>query len=204
MSLPFHCVPCRRLLTGDLARPAPASARWSLANKLLRLTGALMFAATITGHAESTLAGSWHIDLARSTELSPWKDSDLTITATGGSLTIHRHLAWGRRSFDDETIVTTGATVTVPVLLWPDNRHLGAYIGPEHTKRVRADWIDPQRLLRLSTDLVLVTQQGAHAVNILSDYKVSANGAQLTLTELRSTRDRPVVYRFTRAPAAAP
>jgi hypothetical protein len=41
-------------------------------------------------------------------------------------------------------------------------------------------------------------------VNILSDYKVSTNGAQLTLTELRSTRNRPVVYVFNRAPLPAP
>jgi hypothetical protein len=40
-------------------------------------------------------------------------------------------------------------------------------------------------------------------VNILSDYKLSANGAVLTLTELRSTRNRPIVYVFTRVPAAS-
>jgi hypothetical protein len=45
---------------------------------------------------------------------------------------------------------------------------------------------------------VLDTQQGPRDVNILSDYKVSANGAQLTLTMLRSTRNRPVVYVFER------
>jgi hypothetical protein len=170
---------------------------------LLALLGAAPADAIAAAPSASPLAGSWSIDLARSTELSPWKSYDLTITVAGESLTIHRHLAWGRRSFDDEMTVTTGTTVTVPVLLWPDNRHLGAYISSDHTKRVRAEWIDTGRILRLNTDLVLVTQQGARAVNILSDYKVSAHGTLLTLTELRSTRNRPVVYVFTRATAAA-
>lgn len=150
----------------------------------------------------SALAGSWHIDLARSTELSPWKDYDLTITVDGNRATIHRRLAWGRREFSDEMTINATAPVTVPIDWWPDNRHLGAYIGTDHTKRVRAEWLDHGRVLRLSTDLVLSTQQGERAVNILSDYKVSANGTQLILTELRSTRNRPVVYVFTRAPSA--
>jgi len=58
--------------------------------------------------------------------------------------------------------------------------------------------LDDGRILRLSTDLVLETQQGPRSVNILSDYKVSASGTQLTLTELRSTRNQPVVYIFNR------
>jgi hypothetical protein len=81
----------------------------------------------------------------------------------------------------------------------PDNRHLGAYVGDDKTKRLRATLLDDGRILRVSADLTLETQQGPRAVNILSDYKVSANGAQLTVTELRSTRNRPVVYVFTRA-----
>jgi hypothetical protein len=153
--------------------------------------------------AESLLAGSWRIDLARSTELSPWKDYELTITTEGDAATIRRRLAWGRREFSDAMTVSPGQAVTVPVALWPDNRHLGAYIGGDRTKRVRSEWLDGGRVLRLSTDLVLDTQQGARAVNILSDYKVTANGELLILTEVRSTRNRPVVYVFTRATAVS-
>jgi hypothetical protein len=149
--------------------------------------------------ADTPLAGSWRIDLSRSTELSPWKDYDLTITTAGDNITISRRLAWGRREFSDSmTIDLTHPANVIPVALWPDNRHLGAYIGGDRTKQVRGEWLDTGRVLRLSTDLVLATQQGERAVNILSDYKVTTNGAQLILTELRSTRNRPVVYIFTR------
>lgn len=149
------------------------------------------------------LAGTWHFDAARSTELSPWRDYVFTLTVDGDRVTIARRFGSGRRQFaDTQTIDLSRADNVIPVSLWPDNRHLGAYIGGDRTKRVRGEWLDAGRVLRLSTDLVLSTQQGDRAVNILSDYKVTANGARLTLTELRSTRNRPVVYSFTRAEPA--
>ena len=168
----------------------------------LRMTLAIILLPLGAGATEPSLAGTWRIDLTRSTELSPWKDYDLTITVDGDRVAFQRRLAWGRREFADAMTIVPGGTTSVPVSMWPDNRHLGAYIGGDRTKQVRADWLDGGRILRLSTDLVLSTQQGARAVNILSDYKVSANGAQLTLTELRSTRNRPVVYVFTRVERA--
>jgi len=161
----------------------------------------LLLAARV-GAAETipapAFAGDWQIDLARSTELSPWKDYVLHVKIAGDAVTMDRELAWASRQFSDSMTVNIGRTNTVPVVMWPENRHLGAYISDTHTKEVRADLLDDGRILRLSTDLVLETQQGSRSVNILSDYKISASGTQLTLTELRSTRNRPVVYIFNR------
>ena len=150
-------------------------------------------------NSSSQLAGQWRIDRSRSTELSPWKGYDLTVSIVGDTVTLHRQLGWGRRVFSDTFKIDTSRTENVvPVEMWPENRHIGAYIGGDKTKRVRADWLDDRRILRLSTDLVLDTQQGSREVNILSDYKVSAKGSELILTELRSTRNRPIVYVFNR------
>jgi hypothetical protein len=166
----------------------------------------LLLAARV-GAAETSpapaLAGDWQIDLARSTELSPWKDYVLHIKLDGDAVTMSRELAWASRQFSDAMTVHVGRTDTVPVAMWPENRHLGAYISDDHTKQVRTDLVDGGRILRLSTDLVLETQQGPRAVNILSDYKVSASGTQLTLTELRSTRNQPIVYIFNRVTSAS-
>jgi len=154
------------------------------------------------GAAASPIAGHWRFVPERSTDLSPWRTYDLTITVEGNQVTLVRALAAGRRTFADTTRLDTTLPVNVvPASYWPDNRHLGAYMGGDKTRRVRTEWIDGGRFLRLSTDVTLTTQQGDRAVNILSDYKVSANGAQLTLTELRSTRNRPVVYVFRRLTA---
>jgi hypothetical protein len=146
----------------------------------------------------SALSGRWRIDLAHSTEHSPWQDYELTGTIENGQITLARSMAWGIRHYTDTMTVHAGKTKTVPVVMWPDNRHLGAYISDDHSKRVHAEWLDGERILRLSTDLTLETQQGSRAVNILSDYKVSASGNQMILTELRSTRNRPIVYVFNR------
>jgi hypothetical protein len=171
----------------------------------MKWIGALLFCFSIglLGAAPSapgnSLAGTWRIDPAKSTELSPWKTFDLVVTVDGPRLTLTRKLAWGRREVQDLTTLDLSKPVSdMPITWWPDNRHLGAYIGHDKTKHVRAEWLDGGRLLRTSADLVLSTQQGDRAINILTDYKVSESGTQLTLIELRSTRNRPIVYIFTR------
>jgi hypothetical protein len=181
-------------------KPLPAALNM-LRSFLLLLLGLLgvvgLRGADIPGTA---LAGKWKFDHEHSTELSPWKEFDLTIDVQGATVTIERRLAWGRRDFTDKvTLDTTKSETVAPIDWWADNRHLGAYIGSDHTRHIRPAWLDGGRILRLSTDLVLDAQQGSRAVNILSDFKVSASGAQLTLTELRSTRNKPVVYVFHRA-----
>ena len=166
------------------------------------LTLAASLQAASAESAAHLLAGTWRLVPERSTDLSPWRSFDLVITADGSHLTLTRHLAAGRRTFDDVTVLNLTLPVNlVPVPMWSDNRHLGAYIGGDKTKHVRAELLDDGRILRTSADLVLDTQQGARAVNILTDYKVSANGARLTLIELRSTRNEPIVYVFARITA---
>jgi hypothetical protein len=168
--------------------------------RLIAFLGFVPLAAASLSASSSPLAGTWRFDRDRSTELTPWQDYTLTVTIDGDRLTFQRQLGSGRRGFSDSmTIDPARPDNVVSVAMWPDNRHLGAYIGGDRTKHVSATWLDAGRILRLSTDLVLSTQQGDRTVNILSDYKVSANGAVLTLTELRSTRSRPVVYVFNRA-----
>jgi len=150
------------------------------------------------------LAGQWRLLPDRSTDLSGWKVLDLTIALEGDVVTLHRQFAAGRRMFEDVTPVDLTKTDNiVPVSLWPDNRHIGAYIGGDKTKRVRGEWLDDGRVLRLNTDLVLATQQGERKVNILGNYTVSTNGDVLTLIELRSTRTRPVTYVFQRVTTEA-
>ena len=145
------------------------------------------------------LAGTWRYDATRSTELSAWGALKLVITVDGPHVTLTRQFFAGRRSFDEVTALDLRQAVNVVHLdWWPDNRHIGAYIGGDKTKRIRVELLDGGRLLRTSADLMLATQQGDHAVNILSDYRVSANGSQLTLVELRSTRNDPIVYVFKR------
>src|SRR5204863_3071363 len=81
--------------------------------------------ASLAATAPSPLAGTWRIDLTRSTELSPWKNFDLIIAVDGATVGITRKLAWGRRDFIDSiTIDTHRPDNAVPIDWWADNRHL--------------------------------------------------------------------------------
>ena len=102
------------------------------------------------------------------------------------------------------TSVMSRSVSVVPVPWWTDNRHIGAYIGGDRTEKVRARWLDDGRILRTDADLVLDGQQGPRAVNILTDYKVSPSGGRLTVVQLRSTRDIPIVYIFNRVSPQVP
>jgi hypothetical protein len=161
---------------------------------------ALICAGTASGAAPSSaFSGTWRIDPARSTNLAAWRAFDLTIATSDSATTLERRLGWGRRVHHESMVVPLDGTPTsVAVPYWSDNRHLGAYIGGDKVKQVRARLLDDGRILRVESDLTLETQQGERAVNILSDYHLSPDGQTLTLIEIRSTRSRPVVYVFRR------
>ena len=162
---------------------------------------ALVSVATSPLHAEEppALDGTWQLVPAESTDSSPWNACRLTISIRKDKVTLARHFGAGRRTFEDSFTFTTDDTETiVPSVYWPENRHLGAYMSDEQQRRMRATWLDEQRILRVNTDLVLSTQQGERAVNVLSNYQVSRDGQRLTIVELRSTRTRPIVFVFSR------
>ena len=165
---------------------------------------ALLFA-TLVLRAEpsaAALAGKWRLVPDRSTEPGGWKTIELVITADGSRVTLARKLSSGRRSYDDTAVLDLSRPENVVPTPWfADNRHLAAFMGADKTRRVRTELLDGGRRLRTSADLTVETQQGLHALNILTDYQISESGAVLTLIELRSTRSRPIVYVFTRATA---
>ena len=147
----------------------------------------------------SPLAGTWRLDPSRSTDLSGWDSLKLVIAVDGPRITLTRQFAAGRRTYDDVVSVDLSRTVNlVATDFWPDNRYIVAYVGGDKTRRLRFRLMNDGRLLRTVTDFVLSTQQGDHEVDVLRNYKVSTNGMQLTLTELRNTRDDPIIYVFQR------
>jgi len=148
----------------------------------------------------SAMDGTWQIEPQLGTDLGSWRTLEIDIETNGDLVTINRRFAAGRRHDSDTmTIDLTKDENVVPVRWWPDNRYIGAFISDAHEKTVRGKWMSEGRILRLETDIVLTTQQGDVPVNILRNYKVSANGKQLSVITIRSTRDRPIVYFFKRA-----
>ncbi len=148
--------------------------------------------------AEAML-GTWQFDASRSTDLSPWQTSRLVLALDGDRLTVERELRWGRRAHQEAmTLDLARDTNTVPLDWWVDNRHLGAYAPHDGTRTISVRALDAGRVLRLDMDFTLETQQGDRAVNVLRQYQLSPDGQVLTVTDLRSTRPRPVVHVYTR------
>ena len=151
--------------------------------------------------ASAKLAGTWSLDIARSTPIRPWDKETMTIAVAGDAVNITRNLAWGadRKVNDVTTVKTDGTTVTTnPVGYWLDTWYTNVYIGGDHQKHVTAEWLDNGRVLKLETRLAIEAQQGDHPVHIYDEYRLSADGSTLKLYELRSTRDEALVYTFTR------
>ena len=121
---------------------------------LLRALRVFVFCSVIAAGSAATpvttaLVGKWHLDPARSTELSPWKTFHLTITLAGDTVTLERRLAWGRRDFTDRLVLDTTQPETVATIdWWADTRHLGAYLGADHSRRVHPQWLDAGRIRR--------------------------------------------------------
>ena len=155
-------------------------------------------------HAEDApakLAGTWSLDIARSTPIRPWDHATVIVAVTGDTVVVTRNLAWGadRKASDVTTVKTDGKTVTAsPVTYWLDTWYTNVYIGGDHQKHVTGEWLDGGRVLKLETNLFIEGQQGDHAVHVYDEYRLSADGKTLKLYELRSTRDEALVYYFTR------
>jgi len=98
------------------------------------------------------------------------------------------------------TLKTDGVTVTrVPVAYWLDTWYNNTYIGSDGAKRVRGEWLDGGRILKVETTLMLKSQQGDVPVHLYDEYRLSPDGRTLTLFELRSTRDQVLTFVFTRS-----
>ncbi len=149
--------------------------------------------------APSALLGTWTFDAGSSTDLSPWRSSQLTIAQSGTTLTITRALAGGRRAHTETTTLDLAQPRNVvPQTWWVDNRHLGAYAPTDGQQTITARWLDDGQVLRLEIDFTLETQQGPRAVNTIRQFQVSPDGQLLTMIDLRSTRPLPVTHVYTR------
>ena len=124
----------------------------------------------------------------------------LDIAVNGDKVRLARTLSSGANSTQEVfDLDTTRADNVCPVSWYADNRYMGLFIGGDGAKHIRASWLDEGRTLRLDASLVVNAQQGPKKINILSDYKLSASGGELTLIETRSARMTPFVYVFKRA-----
>lgn len=155
-----------------------------------------MFMATAT-FAGSPFEGNWVIDKELSTAFDPWRSIHLKIAAQGQKVTIEELHTTGRRKASQRYDLDLAESRNqIPIGLWTGNRHIGAYIGGDRTMTIDARLVDEGRTLVLECHYVLDTSQGATPVRSHKEFRVSADGDQLIVMELRSTRPRPILHIF--------
>ncbi len=148
--------------------------------------------------------GTWVLDDSLSRAIDPWRNLTVEIDVEGDAVILKR--LWrgsreGGASVDSVRLVPGTTVRSEPMLQWPDERHLGAYIAGDRTKSVASRWADDERTLITESDFVVSVQQGEHPVRVYTEYRLSPGGDRLDVMELRSTRPRPIHYVFTRADA---
>ena len=115
----------------------------------------LLLSAGLSLHAAggpAKLAGTWTLDVARSTPVRPWDKQSITIAVTGETVVLTRNLAWGadRKASDATTVKTDGKTITAnPVGYWLETWYTNVYIGGDHQKHVTGEWLEDGRQLEV-------------------------------------------------------
>ena len=99
---------------------------------------------------------------------------------------------------DSSRIDVGGIASSTDLEQWPDNRHLGAYIAGDGTKKIEGWAEDDGRTLVTHATLRVTIQQGERDIRIYSEYRLSPDGDRVDLIELRSTRPTPVHCTFRR------
>jgi hypothetical protein len=147
---------------------------------------------------EHQLNGVWKIDRAASTAIDPWSSIQLEIEVDDREIVINRTVSTGRRRSSQFYNLIIGELTMTDVDWWTGNRHIGAYMGGDGKERMIARWLDDGRTLRVESGLTLKTSQGETKVRNYYEYRLSSDGNELTVIELRSSRNRPIVHVFNR------
>jgi len=153
----------------------------------------------LAAHAtDQSLNGRWRLDTARSTALDGWTTADLVISNEGSKVTLQHDMTWHATKVTATNVVDTAAPVDVGNFFRIDQRHMAVYARPTEAAHVTAEWLDGGRTLRIQALVPLETSQGNTTMRIYTEYRLLEGGKDLELIELHSTRERPLVYRFTK------
>jgi hypothetical protein len=151
----------------------------------------------------SLLNGRWRMDTARSTALDGWTTADLVIQTDGSKVSLRHDMTWHATKVTATNSVDTAQPVEITNFFRIDQRHMAVYTRPKEAAHVQALWMDDGRTLRIEAQVPVETSQGNTTLRLYDEYRLLEGGQELVLIELHSTRDRPLVYHFTKVPAEA-
>jgi hypothetical protein len=151
--------------------------------------------------AASPLEGRWRFDKTRSTALDGWHEWDLVIAVTGNQVSLQHDMKWGRTTLSATNVLDLTQPAAVPNFFRVEQRHMAVYNAKGASATARTAWLDGQRTLRVEADLPVEISQGQATMRLYSEYRLLEGDNELLLIELHSSRQRPLVYRFTKVTA---
>ncbi|MFI5356484.1 MAG: hypothetical protein ACHQ4G_04030 [Opitutales bacterium] len=155
---------------------------------------ALAFAALAS--ANPAFAGRWRLDTAHSSALDGWSDMDLVIALDGSKVALTHDMQWRATKFVATNTCDTTRPVDQQHYFRVEQRHMAIYAAKNGVTHAQASWIDGGRTLRLEVETPVEVSQGDVPMRIYSEYRLGELGDTLTLVELHSSRNRPLVYVF--------
>lgn len=153
--------------------------------------------------ADSAFEGRWRLDATQSTALDGWTTMDLVVHVEGTKVALQHDMTWRSTKVTATNALDTAQPVEIANYFRVDQRHMAVYAQPKKSARTTATWLDDGRTLRVEARVPLEISQGETTMRIYSEYRLLEGGQALLLIELHDTRNRPLVYRFTKVPAEA-
>ncbi len=140
--------------------------------------------------------GRWRLDAAHSAALDGWTAMDLSIEVIGAKVAIGHDMRWRSSRVTETNVVNTNKPVEIPNYFRIDQRHMAVYAPKKSVTPVTAEWLDEDRALRVEAIVPVEVSQGDAVIRIYSEYRLAEGGETVTLIELHSTRNRPLIYVF--------
>lgn len=154
--------------------------------------------------ANNDFNGRWRLDPKQSTALDGWTAADLVISVEGSKVTMRYDMEWHATKSSATNVVDTAQPVKLAPFFRIDQRHMAVYSRPNVPADVVAGWLDDGRTLRVESLVPVEISQGNTTLRLYDEYRLLEGGNALVLIELHNTRQRPLVYRFTKvAPTEA-
>lgn len=146
--------------------------------------------------ANPEITGQWQLDVDRSSALDGWQDMRLVISSQDTQVDIRHEMRWRATRYRATNTVDTAKSVASDSFFRVEQRHMAVYPAKGGVTHTTAEWIDNNRTLRTETHTPVEVSQGNVNMRITSEYRIGEGGKTLTLIEIHSSRNRPLVYFF--------
>lgn len=144
--------------------------------------------------ANPAFEGRWRLDPAASTALDGWHKMDLAVDLDGTKVALAHTMQWRTTVHEAVNVLDTSAPVELKDFFRVEQRHMAVYPAKHGVTKATAAWIDGGRTLRTEVLTPVEVSQGDVIMRITTEYRVSETGDKLTVIELHSSRNRPLVY----------